>query len=80
MALAMMRSSASTWARAAISGTTPPNAACSLTWLKHHIGQDLAAAVLETFDHRRRGLVAGRLDAEDDHSFLISCLGPAGAR
>src|SRR5471032_2665672 len=30
MALAMMRSSASTWARAAISGTTPPKAACSL--------------------------------------------------
>src|SRR5471030_2821142 len=27
----MMRSSASTWARAAISGTTPPKAACSLT-------------------------------------------------
>jgi hypothetical protein len=26
----MMRSSASTWARAAISGTTPPNSACSL--------------------------------------------------
>src|SRR6202142_3461762 len=31
MALAMIRSSASTWARAAISGTTPPKAACSLT-------------------------------------------------
>src|SRR5665213_590897 len=31
MAFVMMRSSASTWARAAISGTTPPNAACSLT-------------------------------------------------
>ena len=30
IALAMMRSSASTWARAAISGTTPPKAACSL--------------------------------------------------
>src|ERR1700690_134366 len=31
MALAMIKSSASTWARAAISGTTPPKAACSLT-------------------------------------------------
>src|SRR5689334_17964638 len=30
IALATMRSSASTWARAAISGTTPPNGACSL--------------------------------------------------
>src|SRR3954453_18326430 len=30
MAFPTMRSSASTWARAAISGTTPPNAACSL--------------------------------------------------
>jgi hypothetical protein len=29
IAWAMIRSSASTWARAAISGTTPPNAACS---------------------------------------------------
>src|SRR6185312_9440246 len=29
----MMRSSTSTCARAAISGTTPPKAACSLTWL-----------------------------------------------
>src|SRR5271154_1482216 len=32
MALAITASSASTWARAAISGTTPPNSACSLTW------------------------------------------------
>src|SRR5471032_1926683 len=31
MALAMIRSSASTWARAAISGTTPQKAVCSLT-------------------------------------------------
>src|SRR5215510_13884795 len=31
MALAMTTSRASTWARAAISGTTPPNAACSVT-------------------------------------------------
>src|SRR5882757_6066720 len=31
MARVMMTSSASTWARAAISGTTPPKAACSLT-------------------------------------------------
>src|SRR3974377_1388796 len=30
MALSIIRSSVSTWARAAISGTTPPNAACSL--------------------------------------------------
>src|SRR3974377_2202103 len=31
MALPIIRSIVSTWARAAISGTTPPNAACSLT-------------------------------------------------
>jgi SMC interacting uncharacterized protein involved in chromosome segregation len=32
-AAAMTPSSASTWARAAISGTTPPKAACSAIWL-----------------------------------------------
>ena len=35
------------------------------------IGQNRAAAVLGTFHDRRGGLVAGRLDAEDDHSGLI---------
>src|SRR5471030_2436339 len=42
MALAMIRSSASTWARAAISGTTPPKAACSLTWLSTILDRILA--------------------------------------
>jgi hypothetical protein len=37
---------------------------------QHDIGQNFAAAVLETFHHRRGGLVAGRLDAEDDHFSL----------
>src|SRR6516162_856023 len=34
IALAMIESSTSTWARAAISGTTPPKAACSPIWEK----------------------------------------------
>ena len=34
---------------------------------KNDIGQNLAPAILETLDHCRRGLIAGRLDAEDDH-------------
>ena len=38
---------------------------------QHDIGQDLAAAVLGALHHRRGGFVAGRLDAEDDHSGLI---------
>ena len=34
------------------------------------VGQDFAAPVFGALDHRRRGLVAGRLDAEDDHLLL----------
>ncbi len=34
---------------------------------EHDIGQDLAAAVVAAFHHRGGGLVAGRLDAEDNH-------------
>ena len=34
---------------------------------QHHVGKDPAAAVLQSFNDRRRGLVARRLDAEDDH-------------
>ncbi len=34
---------------------------------EHDVRQDLAAPVRTPFHHRRRGLVAGRLDAEDDH-------------
>jgi hypothetical protein len=37
---------------------------------QHDIGQDLAAAVLKTFHHRRGGFVAGCLDPEDDHFSL----------
>jgi hypothetical protein len=37
---------------------------------QHHIGKDGAAAILAPFDQRRRGLVAGRLDAEHDHVTL----------
>ena len=36
------------------------------------IGQDPAAAGLRPLDHRRRGLVAGRLDAEHDHRRSIN--------
>src|SRR5664280_2669576 len=45
---------------------------------KDDIGQDFGAALLGTLDHRRRGLVAGGLDAEDDHSIPTSCLSRSG--
>ena len=45
---------------------------------EHDIGQDLAAAVLAALHHRRGGLVAGGLDAEDDHSVpVIPALSPS---
>ncbi len=34
---------------------------------EHDVRPDLAAPVRQPLDHRGRGLVAGRLDAEDDH-------------
>jgi hypothetical protein len=34
---------------------------------EHDVGQDLAAPLVRPLDHRRRGLVAGRLDAEHHH-------------
>ena len=37
---------------------------------QHHVGQDGSAAVRRALDHRRRGLIAGRLDAEHDHGGL----------
>ena len=52
---------ASRWARLATSGTTPPNRACSSTLLAIGVDeQRLAAHDADT------GLVAGRLDAEDE--------------
>ncbi len=73
----MIMSSASTWARAAISGTTPPKAACSLICESTTLDEDLARpAEIGPLDHGRRGLVAGRLDAEHKHPGPIQ---PAGA-
>ena len=43
---------------------------------EHDIGQDAGAAVGGALDHRGGGLVAGRLDAEDDHF----CLRPSQFR
>ena len=59
---AISRSRISTCARAAISGTTPPNGACALELAAQRLGQHPAPAV----DQRHRGLVAARLDAEHD--------------
>ena len=67
IALAMIMSSASTWARAAISGTTPPKAACSLICESTTLDRILPGPAVGPLDHRRRGFVAGRLDAEHDH-------------
>ncbi len=39
---------------------------------QHDIGQNLARPGLEPLDHRRRGLVAGRLDAEHNHPGSLS--------
>ena len=38
---------------------------------QHHIGENIAAAVLETLDDGRRSLIAGRFNAKDDHQSLI---------
>ena len=67
IALAMTRSSASTWARAAISGTTPPKAACSSICDSTMLDRILPGPSSWPLDHGGRGLVAGRLDAEDNH-------------
>ena len=39
---------------------------------EHHVGADDARPGVGPLDHRRRGLVAGRLDAEHNHSRLAS--------
>ena len=44
---------------------------CVLVGLRQHdVGEDLAAPVRAAPHDRRRGLVAGRLDAEDEHLFV----------
>ena len=37
---------------------------------QHDVGEDLAAPVVARADHRGGGLVAGRLDAEDEHLLI----------
>ena len=37
---------------------------------QHDVGQDLAVTVVGALDHRRGRLVAGRLDAENEHLFV----------
>ena len=41
---------------------------------QHHVGEDGAAPVRVPLDHRRRGFIAGRLDAEHDHGGLARVL------
>ncbi len=41
---------------------------------QNDIGQNLAPAILEPFDECRGGLIAGRLDAEDDHGAPFALL------
>ncbi len=38
---------------------------------QHDVGEDFAAPVLAAPHHRGRGLVAGRLDAENEHSLVL---------
>ena len=47
---------------------------------KDDVGENPAAAVGAPFDHRRRRLVAARLDAEDDHAGRPSRRAAGGAR
>ena len=58
----------STWARLAISGTTPPNRAWRSIWLDT-TDESHDAAVL---DDRGGGLVARRLDPEDAHHLRLA--------
>ena len=67
-------SSASTWARAAISGTTPPKAAWADDLRQDDIGEDAAGAAVAPVDDGGGGLVATRFDAENDHSTPASAL------
>src|SRR4029077_2888399 len=47
---------------------------------QHEVGEDFAASVLVAPHHRGGGLVAGRLDAENEHSHLVVNPGrPEGA-
>ena len=62
MARAITGLSSSRWARLAISGTTPPNGACSSICELTTLDSDVAAA----HHQRRRRLVAARLDAEHE--------------
>jgi hypothetical protein len=68
-AASMMPSSASTCARAAISGTTPPKAACSSIWLSTML--ERIAAIAPRARQRGGGLVAARLDAQHPDLALI---------
>src|SRR3954452_25378873 len=58
-------SSASTWARAAMSGTTPPNGACSSFCERTILDKIRPAPSVEPLNHGGRRFVAGGLDAED---------------
>ena len=59
--------SASRCARDAISGTTPPNRACSSTLEATSSASSVTGTVVAEFGDADSGFVAGTLDGEDDH-------------
>ena len=64
---AMTRSSASTWARAAISGTTPPKEACSQTCDSTTLDRILPGPLPSRSTNGGGGLVASGFDSEYNH-------------
>ncbi len=70
-------SSASTWARAAISGTTPPKIGVGVGLAEDDVGENFAAAVGVARDDGGGGFVAARFDAEDKHGARSPALLPA---
>ena len=73
---ATMPSSTSTWARAAISGTTPPNGMCSSICERTMLDRIRPDAVGAALDHGGGGLVAGGLDAEHQHPRVVTQFEP----
>ena len=63
-----MPSSTSTWARAAISGTTPPKAACSSVCERTMLDRIRPDAVAQALDHGGCGFIAGGLDPKNQRS------------
>ena len=67
MARSMMPSSISTWARAAISGTTPPKAACSSVCERTMLDRIRPDPSSLALDHGGGGFIAGGLNSQNQH-------------